>query len=84
MGGFVSCAEMGVWTGPEDYSQGGQYQVGCGLGLALWPLRGTYGISARAQELVENVGTKLVASAMYGAAITADHLVRGFVSKKAA
>jgi hypothetical protein len=83
-GGFVSCAEMGVWTGPEDYSQGGQYQVGCGLGLALWPLRGTYGISARAQELVENVGTKLVASAMYGAAITADHLVRGFVSKKAA
>ena len=83
-GGFVSCAEMGVWTGGADLASGGEYQVHSGVGVAMWALRGQYGISAEAEREAQRIGTKLVASAMYGAAITADHLVRGFISKKAA
>lgn len=83
-GGFVSCAEAGTWTGGESLESGGQYQVGSGLGIAKWGLGGNFDILLESQPAVERVGVKLVASSMYGASITADHLVRAFVSRKAA
>ena len=83
-GGFVSVGPMGAWLGPPSLDQGGQYQPGSGLGLAMWRLRGVYGITAQTMPAIERQGNRLVASAMYGASITADHLVRGFISKKAA
>lgn len=83
-GGFVSCASAGSWLGANTFDQGGQYQAGSGLGLAMWRLRGIFGISPEAMRTPERQGVKLVASAMYGASVTADHLVRGFFSKKAA
>jgi hypothetical protein len=50
----------------------------------MWPLRGVYGISPQTDPAIDYQGVKLVASAMYGAKITAPHLVRAFISKKAA
>lgn len=82
-GGFVSVGAP-AWSFAESMDLGGQFQVGSGLGLAMWNLRGQYGISAQTMPTPERQGTKLVASAMYGASITADHLVRAFISKKAA
>lgn len=83
-GGFCSCAPRESWLGPNSLDAGGQFQAGSGLGLAMWPLRGVYGISPQTDPAIDYQGVKLVASAMYGAKITAPHLVRTFISKKAA
>lgn len=83
-GGFVAAAPMGSWFGAASLDQGGEYQRGSGLGIAMWPLGGVYGPRPEAIRVPERVGLRLVASAMYGAAVTADHLVRAFISKKAA
>lgn len=82
-GGFTSCSAMGAWTGGTSLDGGGQYQVYSGLGVAMWRLR-NFGVNLETQRTPERVGLKLVASAMYGASVTADHLVRAFFSKKAA
>lgn len=84
-GGFVSCAEMGTWTVADSFDAGGQYQAFSGLGLAKYRLPGNgYEIQMEVEREAQRVGAKLVCSAMYGASITADHLVRSFISLKAA
>lgn len=83
-GGFCACAPMGQWTGANDLASGGEFQRGSGLGLAVWALNGTYGVYADSLKNPRRIATDLVVSAMYGAAVTADHLVRAFISKKAA
>lgn len=83
-GGFCACAPAGEWAPVQGLENGGHYQRGSGLGLAMWALRGQFGVGAETIRVPERVGSRLVVSAMYGAVITADHLVRGFISKKAA
>jgi hypothetical protein len=83
-GGFVACSAPDEWAPVQGLENGGHYQRGSGLGVAFWALRGTYGVVAETMRVPERVGERLAVAAMYGATITADHLVRGFISKKAA
>lgn len=78
-GGFVACAAPGSWVGPTSLEQGGQYQVGSGVGIAMWQ-----NIGVKAQYIPSRLGTDYVVAAMYGAAVTTDSRVRAFISKKAA
>lgn len=71
-GGFCACAPLGS-SGPAGI------MPGSGLGLAVWE-----GLKAEVQREITRKGDKYVVSSMYGAAITADCNVLGFISKKAA
>lgn len=81
-GGFVSCAVANKWTGGTDFASGAHLQTGGGLGMAIWPLRGRFGISIEAERCEERKGYLVVALAMYGTAITASHLVRAFITRR--
>lgn len=83
-GGFCACAPAGEWAPVEGLENGGHFQRGGGLGIAMWRLRDSFGVGAEMIRVPERVASRLVVSAMYGATITAEHLVRGFISKKAA
>jgi hypothetical protein len=83
-GGFCSCAELGAWSVANSFEEGGQYQAFSGLGLAKYRLNGSFEINMEVEREAQRVGAKLVCTAMYGASITADHLVRAFISLKAA
>jgi hypothetical protein len=71
-GGFVSCPPLGT-AGPTGILPGS------GLGLGVWR-----GLSVGAERIEARVGTDIVVSTYYGAGITAQNNVRGFISLKAA
>ncbi len=69
-GAFVSCAPAGSMID-------GQWQPGSGLGAAFW-----WAPRGEVQRAAERTATKLVVSARYGVAITAQHNVRAVISAK--
>ena len=71
---FVSCGPFGQWTGGVSLADGGQYQMGGGLGVAVDPA-GIVGERVSDDEVELRVEV--------GAAITAQHNVRALVVKTA-
>jgi len=72
-GGFVSAPPLGTSSPALGILPG------AGLGVAVWR-----GLAIGAQPIAARVGVDYVVSTYYGAKITADNNVWGFISKKAA